>query len=257
MDTVLVRKYLVKGLIGCLVAAAAIAIISILVGSMTDTAWRALATVGTTAIHVLIVLGIISMPPQPQPDTEIGHKRSVANNMLLNTIIFLVIANFFTSILGAWDILSGDTTHKFFLVYVTFFFAALFARPIYEAEIVNAKLHNYAIAAYSILASLTFLSAGNTFEPTLADLGGGFYGRLMSALLVALVTLLFIMAIMHRLFVQNNPELTANVTEQPVGTAHKSSAHPLLVVLLCLLALFILPWLGMFLALVFGFGSHY
>lgn len=253
MDHTRIRSYIVKGLMGCLVVAAAIAIISILIGSMTEVAWRALSTVFVTAFHGLVILGVLSFQSSTGNEkTEVEHKQSAATALVVNTVLVLIAANFLTSTMGVWDIISDSVVGKFLLSYFMVLLAVLFARPMYGAEVINKKLHPYAVANYTILGLLTVLIIGSIFNSDLFTYGNGFYGRSMLALLIAFITNTFIMAILQHLYMQAHREQSvASTTPAP----QKAGTHPLLIVGLIILALYLLPSIfGIFYAIFGGYS---
>ena len=257
MDTTIIRKYLIKVLIGCLVATGIIAIVAILAGNMGEITGKALGTVLAAAVHVGIVLALIPPAPRAFPDTDLGRKQSVASNALTDAIIVLATISFFTWVLGIWEILSGSTLGKLSTTYFVFLIAFVTAKIVYDMQIVNEKLRYYAMGMYGLIGLLVFLLVGVIFEPSFADLGNGLYGRAIVAAFVAFVILALIMAILHRIFLQAHPELlpaaettTDPKTGQPVPVSRQSMTA-WQIILAILVLLLVIPLLS----LIFGFIS--
>lgn len=237
MDNSTIRKYLIKGLIWCLIASAAIAIISILVGSLTDIASRALMTVFVAAIHATIFLVFLPAAPRTFSASELGRKQAMGHNLWVDSVLFLVTADFLTATLGIWDIISTDAVVKFISVYFLVFVGVIAAKAVYNTEIVTQKLHTYAVVTYALIGAYVFLQAMAIFAPSLTDLANGLYGRLLVALFVSIATLLCIIAVMRRLHAQTHPVAAASATASP-----QKSTNVGLIIILSLVALFLVPF---------------
>ena len=53
-----IRSILIKVLLGCLIAAAGVAVVAVLIGEMNDITWRLLMTVFSGMIHIGILLSV-------------------------------------------------------------------------------------------------------------------------------------------------------------------------------------------------------
>jgi hypothetical protein len=85
---------------------------------------------------------------------------------------------------------------------------------------------------------------GLVYAPEGSDLAEGFYGRLLAASAIVDLTLSVVVAVMHRLYLQQHPEL---VVKQP-AEAHRG-ARPILIILLFFFLM--IPLLQLVLGVVF------
>lgn len=196
------KKISITIMIASLIAAAALAVIAVLVGSFGDVFIKALFTLGLVAIHSLISLAFIDQT----------QKKSASYLPLFNNTIFVIIVlSFFTSVFGIWQILESEHVGKLYLTYFILIFASLHGEML--AQILNSKNKtingvvgvNYIFMALviSLLVPLIWLSSHIDF--------GGFYFRLLAAAGIIDATLTILAVIMHRLHIQKHPQETSKL----------------------------------------------
>jgi hypothetical protein len=90
------KKFFIYTLIFSLIICASVAVVAVLMGEFTDTLGKVLGTLGMIVIHTLIALIFI------WDNKKQGTFGSF--NFFTNTIFFLIIVSFLTSIFGIWEI---------------------------------------------------------------------------------------------------------------------------------------------------------
>ncbi len=221
MDKVKLRADLVKLMLGCLVAAAAVAIVTILIGRFDSTTGRALVTVFSALFHIAVVFGLVSMTASK---VDVAPK---ATDFVINSSIVIAVLSFFTSVFGIWEVISGDVSGKLYVTYVVALFVLLHAKTLIDVQVVYEKVRPYVMANYVFIAIVATMILGLVYLPDGSTLISGFYGRLLAASAIVDVTLSVIVAGMHRLHLQQHPELVA---QQP--TRSHSGSRILIVLLL-------------------------
>jgi hypothetical protein len=237
MDRVKLRASLIKLMLGCLIAAAAVAIVTILVGKYSDTTGRSLGTVFSALLHIAIVFGLVSVTTAKSDPL----RRSA--DFVLNASILIAVASFFTSVFGIWGMLSGDLAGKLYLTYVVALFALVHVKTLIDATWTYPKVQPYAVANYVFIGVVAFMILGVVYTPDGSTLIETFYGRLLAACAIVDVTLSVIVAVMQRLYVQQHPE---------IAVEHPNRAHGgIRAVFLALLFFFVvLPMLQLILGFV-------
>lgn len=220
------RGLLIKLLLGSLVMAAGVAVIAILIGSMTDVVWRSISTILVAIFHILIVFGIVSMPV-----TEQNEAARRSSNLLMNATVTLVVLSFFTAIFHIWEVFTSDISIKLYMTYVVVFAGLVHAKVLMDAEAIYTKLRPYVYANYAFVALVTILILGVIYAGESAfDLLDSFYGRLLAASAVVDVTISMVIAVLQKLHAQKNPQLYQNAQE-----AHFSAGRIIVVLLLMLI----------------------
>lgn len=235
------RGLLIKLLLGSLVVAAGVAVIAILIGSMTDVVWRSISTILVAIFHILIIFGIVSMPSNEQ--TEAMRRSS---NFLMNATVTLAVLSFFTAIFHIWEVFTPDLAGKLYMTYIVLFAGLVHVKVLMDIESFYAKLRLYIYANYVFIALVTVLILGIIYAGKGAyDLLDSFYGRLLAASAVVDVTISMVIAVLQKLHAQKNPELYKNIQ-----TANFSSGR--IIVFLLLLLIFGWPLMSFLLSIVTG-----
>lgn len=230
MDKVKLRSNLIKLMLGCLVAAAVVAIVTVLIGQFNDTTGRSLGTVFSALFHIAIVFGLVSMASSK---AEISPKTT---DFVINSSIVIAVLSFFTSTFSIWGALSGDFALKLYTTYVVALFVLLHVKTLIDVQAVYQKVRPYVYANYVFIAVVACMILGVVYATNGSDLLQGFYGRLLAASAIVDVTLSVIVAGMHRLYLQQHPEITVN---QP-ARAHSGSR---ILIVLLLFFFVVLPML--------------
>lgn len=202
-----IRAGLIKALLACLVAAAAVAVFAILVGSMTDIVWRAIGTIVVAMLHIFLVFSVLSVTVDQK-----NQALARSSNFLINATAGIVILSFFTAVLQIWDALPGDISMKLYATYLVLFACLLHVKALLDVEAMDKKLHPYVFGNTFFISIVAAMILGVVYVG--ADgfqLLNGFYGRLLAASAIIDVTLSMIIAVLQRLNIQKHPEQYPNV----------------------------------------------
>lgn len=198
-----IRSILIKVLLGCLVAAASVAVVAVLIGEMNDITWRLLMTVFSGMIHIGILLSVVSI-------AAAGSKRAVqSTNLVINSAMVIATLSFFTSYFGIWEVIDGEVALKLYSTYAIVMFAILRIKTLIDLGEIYTKARPYIYANYAFIALVVGLLLGAIYAPSELSILDGFYGRLLAAAAIIDATLSMAIAVMYKLYLQKHPELAA------------------------------------------------
>lgn len=252
MNSEKLKKLSIQVMIGGLLGAALIAVVAVLAGSFNSVFIRALFTLLFVMLHALACLSFI------------GQAAKKSNNFRFfeNSVFFLVVLSFFTSIFGVWGFLPGEIIARLYGTYGILLFACLHGQMLSETKgkkigidlIVNS---NYVLMFIVVILAMPVLWLDSGSFP-------GFYYRILAAFGIIDATLTILAVIIHRMYIQKHPEtqstifsvatqLDANGVPVKVQTVtQKRRIHPLI----WLLGIFIVG--QMVISLLFGIlGAFY
>lgn len=216
------RSILIKSMLGCLIVAAAVAVGAVLIGEFNQTTWRALGTVFAAIIHIGILFAVISTASSKVTHPSIER----AQEFVINTAIVIAVMSFFTTVLGTWDVLTGDVPAKFYGTYAVVLFAVLHVKTLFDIQILYQKARNIIYANYGFIFFVAILLLYAIWAGT--EVLSGFTGRLLAAAAIIDATLSIIAAVLFKLHAQKDPELA----QQLKGPARSASTKVIIAILL-------------------------
>lgn len=200
MDKGQLRNILLKGMLGCLLVAAGVAIIAILIGNFDELTWRSLGTVFSAVIHIFVLLALLTGLPENNPITK------KSSNIVLNATIVIVVLSFFNSVFSIWGLLDASLTGKLFMTFVILLVAIVHAKALEDVCVFYAKLSGLVYANFAFILLVAGLLLGLIYFDSY-NLLEGFYGRLLAVSAIVDVTLGIVIAVMQRFYVQKHPDL--------------------------------------------------
>ncbi len=186
------KKYYLYSLIGSLIAAAVVAVVTILVGTFTDITARVLGTLGLVVAHSLISLALVK------------DENNKMNKLTFfsNTLFVLLVSSLITSLLAVWEILSPELTSKIYGIFFVVGFSALHSNTIHlirnKGKLISklVKSNQYFIGTAGLMA----------IPAILMENWGDLYYRLLGSIAVVDVTLTVITVILYKLYLQKHPD---------------------------------------------------
>ena len=230
-------------LIGCLVGAAGIAVVAVLVGSFNDTLGRALGTIAMVALHAVFGFGYLT-----ETEKRNTKDHTQGSELLSNTVFTLIAVSFITSVFAIWQLVTGDITLKLYLSYGVLLFAALHADALYRIRGFDKKIDTTVAVNYVFMSIVVIMLLVLIFSSD-AELLGEFFYRILAASGIVDATLSITAIIMHKMYVQKHPPAVAESEKAAPAKQPKSALHnPLVVIVLIFLAF---QLVGSFIALLF------
>jgi hypothetical protein len=215
MNFVKIKNIFLKVMICCLVAAATVAVVTVLIGKFDDILERSLFTILMVAVHALISFGFIS-----------NNKKQVESKNLtlfINAIFGIIILSFMTALFGIWKIIPGHIVAELYELYFVLLFAIVHAEAL-EKMLGKQKLIDrviYTNFVFMIIVVALFIPAIFTaFDSTLSSL----YYRFMASMGIIDVTLIILTVILQRMYLQKHPKDIATImSESQLQDANASS----------------------------------
>ncbi|QQS18785.1 hypothetical protein IPL68_01810 [Candidatus Saccharibacteria bacterium] len=213
------RSLLLKIMLGCVIAAAGVAVVAVLAGSMGDAGWRAVWTVFSAMIHTALLFGIVSTTATNNPLLV----RST--NMVINTSMVVAMLSFFTSVMGIWGVMDGGLAARLYATYIVSLFLVLHGKSLMDIQVQFEKVRSYVRVNYLFMVIVACLILGVVYAPDGSSILSGFYGRLLAASAIVDVTLSIVVIGMYRLYIQKHPELEEKQKQRyEVAVTHGSKS---------------------------------
>lgn len=208
------KNVFLKILIGCLIAAAALAVVTILIGNFNTLCARALWTIILVAVHSLLSLTFINNNQRQQTFDSLS--------LFTNAAFVLLIFSFVTSLGGVWGILPGTIVGKLYGAYFVLLFAVLHAEVLAKTLHKQSYIDKVVVANYVLMCVVVLMLLVLIFAPSL-DAFNGFYYRLLAACGIVDATLSLIAIILHRVYVQKHPAIKDAVFNAPQATGQPAT----------------------------------
>ncbi|MCB9359191.1 hypothetical protein H6503_04630 [Candidatus Woesearchaeota archaeon] len=203
------KKYFIYILIGSLIVAALVAVVSVLIGEFNQIAGKVIITLGLVIIHSLVSLLFI------WDDERQGTFSRLS--FFINVIFILIILSFLTSIFGVWNLISEGIVGNLYQSYFILAFASLHADILSKA----LKLKNHIdIVIYINYIFMVFVVA--MFMPVIfidnaVSVLGEMYFRILGAAGIIDGTLSILVIIFYKLFMQKHPKIQAEYAKKKKG----------------------------------------
>ncbi|HSW80684.1 MAG TPA: hypothetical protein VLG47_07945 [Candidatus Saccharimonadales bacterium] len=199
MDLPKIKNIFFKTLIVCLIAAAGVAVVTLLIGKFNDVSEKAIWTILAIATHALIGIAFITS----------NEKQETFDNLefFTESTFAIIVFSFITSILGIWGVMPGELVGKLYILYFVLLFAVLHGEVLSKTLGIQDNINKivavnfiFMVAVVGLLLPLIFSSDFENFP--------GFYYRLLAACGIIDATLTMIAVILHRLYVQKHPKVS-------------------------------------------------
>ena len=199
MDLHKLKSVFLKTMIGCLVAAALLAVTTILIGQFSDVAGKALFTIVIIALHCLISFGFILN----------NEKQETFENLefFTNATFIIIVLSFITAVFGIWSVFTGTLVSELYALYFVLLFAILHGEILAKTLGLQNNINTIVYVNFFFMGVVVLMILPLIFLPERGELGAFFY-RLLSAVGIIDATLTLIAVILHKLYVQKHPTIT-------------------------------------------------
>lgn len=240
------RRVFFLTLISCLLGAAAVGVIAVLIGSFNDILGRALGTIAMVALHAAFSFSYVS-------GVEESNKKNGSRSIELfsNTVFVLIVASFITSVFAIWQLLGVNLATKFYLSYGVLLFATLHADILYRLRKFEKKIDIVVSVNYFLMSVVVAMLFMVIFSDDISEKGEFFY-RLLAAISILDATSTISAIILHRLYLQKHPPLAKQAIEADSAKSKNFWKNPLVILLLIFLAFQIV---GSFFAFLMNISS--
>lgn len=187
-----------KILIGCLIIAAVIAVIAVLVGELNDLLSQALATLMVVAFHSGATFKLLDR-------NEAQQTSSKSFALFINAVFSLIVASFATSLFGLWELIDGELVLKLYLFFFVLLFASLHGDALTKVLKKTNTINNIVYVNFAFMAVVVTMLMPVIFLEN-SDSLGDVYFRVLSAAGIIDATLTILAIMLDRLEVQKNPK---------------------------------------------------
>lgn len=192
------KKFFIFNLIGSLIIAALVAVVTVLVGEFNEVTGKVLLTLLMVVIHSLVSLVFIWDDKRQDTFERLSF--------FINLLFIIIIASFIVSIFGIWNILPGEIVWH---IYETFFilsFASLhgniLAKALDKEKYLDIIIYvNYIFMVIVVTMLLSIVYVNNAYQV----LGEIFY-RILGAAAIVDGTLSILAIILYKLFMHKHPK---------------------------------------------------
>lgn len=238
MRSAQVRKWFFYILIGGLIVSALISIVAVLIGEINDLVARSLWTTVIMVAHSLVAVGFLSAAS--------NSKNSDADEVVLNTLITLTVASFMTSVLGTWQVFSGDIVGDLYQLYFYVLFASILVFGLMHARFSDKATALSAKASIGITVTFVTYLIPSVFDNArvLPDV----YYRGIAAMAILLSTTVVLTIIYQWVYAIKNRERLAGERAKAMAQRHAAALEgrpsmpmPVKVLLIVIAVLFAAP----------------
>lgn len=209
------KNTFLKILIGCLVAAAALAVAVVLAGHFNSLLQKALFTIVLVALHALISFGFI-----------LNNERQATFDSLpfFSDVAFIIIVlSFITSLLGVWSVLPAAWLAKLYALYFVLGFAALHGEVLSKTRS-DRQITTLVGINYLFMAAVVALLVPVILSGLSANLGSLYY-RLLAALGIIDATMTMVVVILYKIYLSKHPEQVPVAPAGAPGTTPVPAHH--------------------------------
>jgi hypothetical protein len=203
-----IKSLFLKAMLGCLIAAAALAVVTILIGRFNDLTEKALLTILLIALHCLLSFGFIVN----------NEKQETFENLAFftNVTFGLIVASFITSTFGVWQVLPGDLVGRLYALYFVLLFATLHAEILAKIRGIQTTIDRVVLSNFVFMALVVALLVPVIFVDNSLQTLGAFYFRGLAAAGIVDATLTLTAIILHKLYLRKNPRVNDAVFKAPL-----------------------------------------
>lgn len=200
------KKYFLHVMVGSLIAGAFVGIVSILIGSFSDTSGKVILSLVLLMAHAIFSFSVI-------PDGS-NQERIKRLSFFYEILFVLVSLSLFTSLFATWSLLEGELAWQLYLSYFSIGFASLIISVL---SLFRDKSRDLSMAASTGIASTAILLVFVLTMIFAYDSLDDFYYRLTAVVAIVATTSTVITATLYKLYLQKHPE-EKNILSRGKGT---------------------------------------
>lgn len=201
-----IKKLFLFIIIGGLITAALVAVITILVGGFNEIANKALLTLLMVIIHALFALAFMW-------DDE-KHDRFKELTFFLNIVFSLTLLSLFTSIFGIWEIISKEIVLNLYQTYFVIIFATLHTNILFGILKKEKYMDIIVYANYVFIAIVALMLQWVIYVNDAMTTLGDMFFRIIAAAAVIDFTLTILAVIFYKLYIHKYPETNKNINKK-------------------------------------------
>jgi len=197
MDFTELKKFFLFSLIGALIVAALVAVVTVLIGKFNETAWRVMYTLFMVIVHSLISLAFIWDDKRQDTFDRLSF--------FTNVLFVVIVLSFMTSILNIWDIIPGDLVWNLYQTYFVIGFASLHSNILAKALDKEGYLDKIIYLNYVLIVIVVAMLMPIIYLESAFDRLGELYYRILGASAIIDGTLSILSIIFYKLYMNKHP----------------------------------------------------
>jgi succinate dehydrogenase hydrophobic anchor subunit len=199
LDFAKIKKWLLYILIASLVVSSLVAVTTVLIGEFNQTTTKAFFTLFSVIIHSLISLMFIW-------DDE--KRKSLSKlSFFINTLFFIIVISFITTVFGIWEIVESETIAKLYITYFYIAIASLHADVLSKAQNKEKYIDIIIYANYIFITAVVLMLQPMIYIENAQKILGEVYYRIFGAVGIIDGTLSVLTIIFYKLYMHKHPEL--------------------------------------------------
>lgn len=200
------KKFFLFNLIGSLVVAALVAVITVLIGDFNEITARVLFTLFMVVVHSLVSLTFIW-------DDE---KQNTFDKLtfFINVLFGLIVISFFTSILGIWEIIPAETVWHLYLTYGVICFASLHGDILSKALNKENYLDALIFLNYAFMIIVVLMLQPIIYIDHATQVLGEMFFRILGAIAIIDGTLSILTIIFHKIYLNKHPKIESSLQQE-------------------------------------------
>lgn len=193
------KRFFLFNLVGSLILAALIAVVTVLIGEFNEVSSRVLWTLVMVVIHSLVSLAFIWN----------DEKQNTFDkwSFFAGTMFLLIIASFIISIFGIWDIISEEIVRELYLTFFVLAFAALHGEVLAKALNRENYLDMVVYINYFFMAVVVLMLQPMIYVDNAAAVLGEMFYRILAAVAIIDGTLSILAIIFYKLYMHKHPRI--------------------------------------------------
>lgn len=190
------KKYVINTLIFSLIAAALVAVGSVIVGSFGETSQRIIWILASVVTHALIGIALI----------ERSEDKDSSFMLFRNTLYALVPVSIATSTLGITTIISSSLTGSLYWLYTVIIAVSFYSNLLQLFKGATKLIDRLSFSNIFFICLTGILLIPQIFLDNPRNSLGEFYYRILAAAGIVDVTLTVLTLIYYKIYSQHNPE---------------------------------------------------
>lgn len=190
------KKYVINTLIFSLIAAALVAVISVIVGSFNETSQKVIWILASIVSHALVAIALIER-------TEDADDKFM---LFKNTLYALIPVSIITSVLGISTLISSGLTGSFYQLYLVVIGVALYSNvlQLFKGATKLIDRITQSNIYFNCLMGVILMPQIFLDDPRASI--GEFYYRILAAVGIIQVTLTVLTLIYYKIYAQHHPD---------------------------------------------------
>jgi hypothetical protein len=192
------KRFFLFNLIGSLIIAALVAIVTVLVGKFNETTARVMWTLFMVVVHSIVSLSFIWDDEKQETFERLAF--------FTNVLFFIIVLSFITSILGIWKVIPRDVVWRIYETAGVLLFASLHGNILAKALGRETYIDMIIFANYFFMVVVVAMLMPIIYIKDYSVVLGEFYFRALAAVAIADGALSILAIIFYKIYMHGHPK---------------------------------------------------